>query len=131
MTCFQCGLQTDSVDQMCYILPRALTIYGYLGVMGPNPLLCHPLGQFVSYMAIAQREQLVAALAKTKFFSIQADGTTDSANIEDELFIALYFDPTDGKVHANDRFLTVRGPERCAADGLYDYFWALMTGRPS
>ena len=29
---------------------------------------------------MAQREQLVAALAKAKFFSIQADGTTDSAN---------------------------------------------------
>jgi len=31
-------------------------------------------------------------LAKTRFFNIQADGSTDSANAEDELFLALNFD---------------------------------------
>ena len=37
--------------------------------------------------AMAQREQLVAALAKVKFFSIQADGTTDSANTNVKLLL--------------------------------------------
>lgn len=47
--------------------------------------------EFVGYIAMAQRKQLVAALAKANFFSIQADGTTDAANIDDELFLVLFF----------------------------------------
>ena len=43
---------------------------------------------FVNYMYIggivqAQREVLLSRLVKAKFFSIQADSSTDSSNIED------------------------------------------------
>ena len=48
---------------------------------------------FVDYIAQAQREALAAQLAKAKFFSIQADGSTDSRNVEDELYLVVYFDP--------------------------------------
>ena len=52
---------------------------------------------FVEYIAQSQREKLADVLGKAKFFSIQADGSTDSANVEDELFLVLYFD-----VHTQD-----------------------------
>ena len=53
---------------------------------------------FVEFIAHDQQERLVAEL---KFFSLQADGSTDAGNIEDELFLVLYLDyhSTKGKVH--------------------------------
>lgn len=64
---------------------------------------------FVEYIAQEQRELLANTLAKAKFFSIQSDGSTDVANVENELFVALYLDPhaPDGKVHVRNRFLSV------------------------
>ena len=59
-----------------------------------------------------------------KFFSLQADGSTDAGNVEDELFLVLTFDPhaKDGKVHVHDRFLTVRQPKSGNAEGLFECF---------
>ena len=47
------------------------------------------------------------------FFSLQADGSRDVSNVEDELFLVLYFDPyaNNGKVHVHDIFFTVRQPK--------------------
>lgn len=60
---------------------------------------------FVEYIAQEQRELLANTLSKAKFFSIQSDGSTDAANVENELFVALYLDPhaPDGKVHVRNR----------------------------
>jgi len=33
---------------------------------------------------------------KAKFFSLMIDSSTDSANIDEELFLVLYFDPNFG-----------------------------------
>ena len=79
---------------------------------------------FVDYIADEQRQILVSALAGVKFFSLQADGSTDAGNVEDELFLVLYFDPhaKDGKVHVHDRFLTVRQPKSGNAEGLFKCF---------
>ena len=72
---------------------------------------------------MALREELDSKLARARFFCIQADGSTDAGRIEDELFLVLFLDPhsEDGihVVHVRDKFLTVRRPERCTADGLY------------
>ena len=59
-----------------------------------------------------------------QFFSLQAEGSTDAGNIEDELFLVLTFDPhaKDGKVHVHDRFLTVRQPKSGNADSLFECF---------
>ena len=64
---------------------------------------------FVDHIAQSMRVCLSAVLAKAKFFSIQADSGTDAGNMEDELFLALYFDPhaQDGRVHVHNKFLTV------------------------
>ena len=40
---------------------------------------------FIEYIAQAMKETLVNILAKAKFFSIQGDGSTDSANVEDDI----------------------------------------------
>ena len=51
-------------------------------------------------------------------------GSCDSANLEEELFIALYFDPytSDGKVHVCSKFLSVWQPTSANAAGLFDAF---------
>ena len=61
---------------------------------------------------------------KVNFFSIQVDGSCDSANLEDELFIALYFDPytSDREVHVCSKFLSVRQPTSTNAAGLFEAF---------
>lgn len=61
------------------------------------------LGQgykLVEYIALEPRQALVEALSLAKFYSVQADGSTDCENIEDELLVA-YFDPhgADRKVY--------------------------------
>ena len=57
-------------------------------------------------------------------FSIQVDGSCCSANLEEELFIALYFDPytSNGKVHVCSKFLSVRQPTTTNANaaGLFE-----------
>lgn len=40
---------------------------------------------FAEYIAVEQRQALVEALLLAKFYSVQADGSTDCGNIEDEL----------------------------------------------
>ena len=52
---------------------------------------------FIEYIVIV----LVEQLKKVKFFSIQDDGSTNCANKEEELFLALHFSPNvdDVKVH--------------------------------
>ena len=56
---------------------------------------------YVEFIACDLQEQLMTALSRSKFFSLQADGSTDAGNIEEELFMVLHFDPysKDGKVH--------------------------------
>ena len=65
---------------------------------------------FVEFIAYDLQKQLMTALSHCKFFSLQADGSTDSGNIEEELFLVLHFDPSsnDGKVHIHDSFFTVK-----------------------
>ena len=71
-----------------------------LGIGYKNKDAC---ADFVKYIAQVKMKQLSAVLAKAKFFSIQADGTTDAANKE-KLFMVMYFDPhsEDGSVHVQN-----------------------------
>ena len=68
-------------------------------------------------------EALVAQLTKANLFYIQADGSTDSGNVENVLYL-VYFDPysQDGKVHVRKKIVTIRRPARSNADGLYQCF---------
>ncbi len=77
---------------------------------------------FVHYIAKEQRDHVQSVLAKSKFFSIQADGRTDSGNVEDELYVVLYFDSSgsNGKVHVRSKLFAVRQPKGCNAKSLFD-----------
>ena len=68
--------------------------------------------QFVEFIAKVEQQKLVEVLSKGHFFSLQADGGTDSATIEEELYLCLYFDSNgiDGKVHVRDVFFAVKQP---------------------
>ena len=69
-----------------------------LGQGYKNDQIC---ATFVEFIAHEQQEQLMATLSRSKFFSLQADGSTDVGNIDEELFLVLHFDPysKDRKVH--------------------------------
>ena len=56
---------------------------------------------FTEFIGRDLQVALQTELSKNRFFSIQADATTDAGNVEVELYLALHFDPftTDGKVH--------------------------------
>ena len=77
-----------------------------LGTGYKNEQAC---ANFVQYIGKDQRLQLVDILSKAKYFSIQIDGSTDSANVEEEVFLTLYFNPysDDRKVHVQDKFLAI------------------------
>ena len=79
---------------------------------------------FVEFIALERRQLLCSALAKAKFFSVQSDGSTDAGNIENELFMVLYFDShaPDGIIHVRSKFLAVLQPTRADAKGLFECF---------
>ena len=82
----------------------------------------HACATIIEYIARDFQQQLVTSLNQSKFFSLQADSSTDTGNTENELFLVLYFDPhsTDGKVHVRDRFFTVRHLGSGTASGLLE-----------
>ena len=75
----------------------------------------------MDHIGRAQKETLAARLVKAKFFSTQADGSTDSGNV-DALYLVVYCDPRskDGEVHFRNEFLIVRRSTHCNAEGLYE-----------
>ncbi len=83
---------------------------------------------FVRYIGQSLKESLTEELQRAKFFSIQTDGSSDIANVEEELFLALYCDPHghDHKLHVRSRFLTVLQPKSVNASGLFDCFSRAM-----
>ncbi len=97
----------------------------YLGQGYKNNQSCASFGQ---YIALEQRQALVEALSHAKFYSLQADGSTDCGNVEDELFLVAYFDPhaADKKVHTRNKFFTVRRPASGDAKGLFECFEKAM-----
>ena len=48
---------------------------------------------FVKFIALDLQQQLKKDISSAMFFSVQVDSSTDSENIEEELFLILYFDP--------------------------------------
>ena len=90
-----------------------------LGECYENDCAC---ATFVEYIARDLQRQLGESLHKANFYSIQMDGSTDSGNIEEELFLVVYFDPfgTDGSVHVHNRYLCVGQPRSVCATGLVE-----------
>jgi len=81
----------------------------------------HACATFIEYIATDLRKQLREAINKAKFFSIQIDSRTDYGNVDEELFIVLYFDGllTNGKVVIRDKFFAVQHLRRGTGQGLF------------
>ena len=82
----------------------------------------HACATFIQYIACDLQQKLVDALGHSKYFSIQADSSTDTGISENKLYLVLYFDPhcADGKVHVRDRYLTVGELGSGTAAGVMD-----------
>ena len=76
---------------------------------------------FIDFIGLDQRQILAHTLSNTNFFSLQADGSTDSGNIEDELFLVVFFDKNSQgrQVRIRNKFFSVRTPKSGDAVGLY------------
>ena len=112
------GIAFSKMKPVCQLMERHKV---YLGMGYKNNMAS---STFVDYIARDLRDELSQGIHKSKFFSIQMDGSTDSANVEEKLFLALYFDPysSDGSVHLRSRFLCIRQPRSGNAKGLHECF---------
>ena len=81
---------------------------------------------FCHYIAESRREDLTKRLSEVRFFSLLMDGSTDSGNIDDEMFLVLWcdVDGSDEKVHTRMNFFAVCRPQETTGKGLFD----CMTG---
>ena len=77
---------------------------------------------FTSYIAVEERQRLVGDLTGAKFFSLQADGSTDCGNIEDELFLVVFLDhqAVDKRLRVRNKFFSVRRPRQGDARSLFE-----------
>ena len=59
---------------------------------------------------------------KAKFFSLQMDVSTDCANIEEELYLAVYFDPYSSlrTLYVKNVYFCTKQPSSVDAPGLYE-----------
>ena len=81
-----------------------------------------PAGKtFCHYIAESKREELLKCVAKAKLFSLLMDGSTDSGNIDNELFMVLWcdIDRPDEKVHTRMNFFAVTRHEAVTGQGLF------------
>ena len=77
--------------------------------------------EFISYIPKTYCKELERAMASVNFFSILADGSTDHANVENEVFLAFYFDhrSCDGRVRVRNKLLAIQQPKSTTGKGLY------------
>lgn len=69
---------------------------------------------FVKYIAEEQQRSLLQTLSRVKFFSVQADSSTDAGNIEDELYAVQYFDARmdEDQVHVRNVFVCCKASKK-------------------
>ena len=90
----------------------------------------HACSSFVEFIALEEKEKLVQALSRSRFYSFQVDSSTDVANVEEELFLVMYLESSaataDGKVQVVNKFFCVQQPTLSTAEGLYQCFEKAM-----
>ena len=76
---------------------------------------------FTHFIAESNRQQLLARLAQAKFFSLLIDGSTDTGNIDNELYMVVWCDcdGTDEKIHTRTTYFHVGRPSTVDAAGLF------------
>jgi hypothetical protein len=79
------GLPFTNMDPLCQLEERHDV---NLGTGYKNNQACT---QFVEFIAKLKQQNLVEVLSKAHFFSLQADGSTDCATVEEEMYLWLFF----------------------------------------
>ena len=83
----------------------------------------HGCASFVEAIAADLQRKLKQKMSNAKFFSLLLDSSIDCSNVEEELFLALFFDPyssaEEGTVHIRDNFFAVHHLAREIGEGLY------------
>ena len=71
---------------------------------------------------MSRRAELKQQLAHAKFFSLLFDGSTDKANIDNEVVLVVWceHDEADEKVCTRMEYLTVVRPQSVTAQGLFE-----------
>lgn len=75
----------------------------------------------IHYIAESRRQELMTKLANAKFFSVLLDGSTDKANIDNEVLLVVWCDSggSDKKVHTRMEYITIIRPQSVTAEGLF------------
>ena len=86
--------------------------------------------EFIHYTAESRRQELKATLANAKFFSLLLDGSTDTGNIDDEVFLVVWCDcnGSDEKVHTRMDYFSVVRPQAVTAQGLFEVLESGLRG---
>ena len=83
---------------------------------------------FIHYIAESQRKELVHTLQSAKF-SVLIDGSTDAGNIDNELFLVVWFDKegVGEKVCTHASYFRVSRPSSVSAEGLFEVLTTTYT----
>ena len=103
--------------------PRLCELEARHGINLGTSYLTEPAGRtFLHFIAEAKRLEIVQILQKAIFFSLLLDGSTDTANIENELLLAVWFDPdgVDEKVYTRTSYFNISRPSSATAAGLFE-----------
>lgn len=77
--------------------------------------------EMIHYIAESRRQELMTKLANAKFFSVLLDGSTNKANIDNEVLLVVWCDSggSDKKVHTRMEYFTIIRPQSVTAEGLF------------
>ena len=75
---------------------------------------------FTHYIVKTQRQAFMSSLSTAHFYRFSLDGTTDAANVENELVVILYCrkDYVAGEIKSCARYFTIEVPKKTDATGL-------------
>ena len=73
------------------------------------------------HIAQSKYQSLTDELSKAKFFSLLLDGSADCSNVDNIIFLVVYYDcnASDEKVHSRMTFLKVDCPATGTGEGLF------------
>ena len=77
---------------------------------------------FTYYIAESERQKLLDTVQSAKFFSLM-DGSTDVYNVENELFLVVWFDKEGVReqVCTHSSYFSIKRPSSVSAHGLFKY----------
>lgn len=76
----------------------------------------------IHYIAETKRHELTTKIVEASFFSLLLDGSTDKANIDNELILVVWCDVngSDEQIHTRMNYLTIVGPQSVSGEGLFN-----------